>query len=402
MSESDQTWNATTPTRHRPSRRPTPPAPPAEPHQLAAVHVGRRRRRAPRPRHPATPTDRVRAPTSAALAADYVSWPPTQPEPGHRTTPCRDPYAAPGPYAAGPYAARPSASPTRRPALGHARPRLGRPPTAGTRRAGTDEGPARSGRRSPRSRSSSRRRASVPVSRSPCTATPTRRSASAGNASPNPDNGGQRNNGGFTTRTAAATISGTAAAATVTGATAPVDRPARGSLDTNAIAAKVDPAIVNINTTLAQGRAAGTGMIISSTGEILTNNHVIADATSIKVTIGGTGPTYDAKVVGYDVTDDVALSRSPTRSRTCRRSPSATRRRSRSATRSSRSATRSARAVRRACRRARSPRSTSRSPRATPAGTPETLEGMIQINAPIQPGDSGGALVDPQRARSSA
>ena len=48
-------------------------------------------------------------------------------------------------------------------------------------------------------------------------------------------------------------------------------------------------------------------MLISSTGEILTNNHVIADATSIKVTIGGTGPTYDAKVVGYDVTDDVAL-----------------------------------------------------------------------------------------------
>ena len=56
-----------------------------------------------------------------------------------------------------------------------------------------------------------------------------------------------------------------------------------------------------------QGRAAGTGMLISSTGEILTNNHVIADATSIKVTIGGIGATHDAKVVGYDVTEDVAL-----------------------------------------------------------------------------------------------
>ena len=34
---------------------------------------------------------------------------------------------------------------------------------------------------------------------------------------------------------------------------------------------------------------------------------MIADATSIKVTIGGTGATYNAKVVGYDVTQDVAL-----------------------------------------------------------------------------------------------
>ena len=80
-----------------------------------------------------------------------------------------------------------------------------------------------------------------------------------------------------------------------------------GSLDVSAIEAKVDPALVNINTTLAQGRAAGSGMLISSTGEILTNNHVIADATSIKVVIGGTGPSHDAKVVGYDVTEDVAL-----------------------------------------------------------------------------------------------
>src|SRR5262249_49939519 len=54
--------------------------------------------------------------------------------------------------------------------------------------------------------------------------------------------------------------------------------PSAGSIDVNAIAAKVDPAIVNINTTLRNGRAAGTGMLITSTGEILTNNHVIADA----------------------------------------------------------------------------------------------------------------------------
>src|SRR5439155_26095620 len=44
--------------------------------------------------------------------------------------------------------------------------------------------------------------------------------------------------------------------------------PGTGTLDVRAIEARVDPALVNINTTLAQGRAAGTGMLISSTGEV--------------------------------------------------------------------------------------------------------------------------------------
>src|SRR5204862_476724 len=83
--------------------------------------------------------------------------------------------------------------------------------------------------------------------------------------------------------------------------------PGTGSLDVSAIEARVDPALVNINTTLAQGRAAGSGMLISSTGEVLTNNHVIADATSIKVVIGGTGPSHDAKVVGFAIPIDNAV-----------------------------------------------------------------------------------------------
>jgi S1-C subfamily serine protease len=73
------------------------------------------------------------------------------------------------------------------------------------------------------------------------------------------------------------------------------------------IEAKVDPAIVDVTVTLAGGTAQGTGMVITSTGEILTNNHVIDGATAIKVTIGGTGTTYAANVVGYDVADDIAL-----------------------------------------------------------------------------------------------
>ena len=67
--------------------------------------------------------------------------------------------------------------------------------------------------------------------------------------------------------------------------------------------------VVDINTVLQyqSARAAGTGMILSSNGEILTNNHVVDGATSIKVTVVSTGATYTAKVVGTDPTADVAV-----------------------------------------------------------------------------------------------
>jgi len=67
--------------------------------------------------------------------------------------------------------------------------------------------------------------------------------------------------------------------------------------------------IVQIDTVLRyqNAEAAGTGMILSSDGEILTNNHVVDGATSIRVTISSTGATYTATVVGTDPTDDVAV-----------------------------------------------------------------------------------------------
>ncbi len=78
-----------------------------------------------------------------------------------------------------------------------------------------------------------------------------------------------------------------------------------GSAD--AAAAKVIPALVDINTRLGNGEAAGTGMIISSTGEILTNNHVVTGSTSISVTVQGQSQTYSAHVVGVNVSKDVAV-----------------------------------------------------------------------------------------------
>lgn len=76
-----------------------------------------------------------------------------------------------------------------------------------------------------------------------------------------------------------------------------------------AIARKVDPGLVDINTTLSyQGlQGAGTGMVLTPSGEILTNNHVIEGETKISVTDIGNGKTYGATVVGYDRSRDVAI-----------------------------------------------------------------------------------------------
>ena len=81
------------------------------------------------------------------------------------------------------------------------------------------------------------------------------------------------------------------------------------TLTTAQVASKVDPGLVDVVSTLGyqNGEAAGTGMVLTSTGEVLTNNHVIDGATSIKVRDVGNGRTYGAKVVGYDKTRDVAV-----------------------------------------------------------------------------------------------
>lgn len=67
--------------------------------------------------------------------------------------------------------------------------------------------------------------------------------------------------------------------------------------------------VVTINTVLKyqSASAAGTGMVLSSDGEILTNNHVVNGATSITVTVVSTGKTYAATVVGTDARDDIAV-----------------------------------------------------------------------------------------------
>ena len=72
----------------------------------------------------------------------------------------------------------------------------------------------------------------------------------------------------------------------------------------NAAAATLPPTkgvvLVNTNLALENASAAGTGIVLTKNGEVLTNNHVIAGATTIKVTVPATKRSYVADVLGYD------------------------------------------------------------------------------------------------------
>jgi S1-C subfamily serine protease len=73
--------------------------------------------------------------------------------------------------------------------------------------------------------------------------------------------------------------------------------------------AKPTKGVVIVTTNLAyeSASAAGTGIVLTKSGEVLTNNHVIRGATTITVIVPATGKRYSASVLGYDIADDVAL-----------------------------------------------------------------------------------------------
>ncbi|MEV3990698.1 trypsin-like peptidase domain-containing protein [Streptomyces sp. NPDC049837] len=72
------------------------------------------------------------------------------------------------------------------------------------------------------------------------------------------------------------------------------------------VAQAVSPSIVELNATTGSGKSTGSGVIITGDGEIVTNNHVISGASGIKVRLSD-GRTYDAEVVGTDPDKDLAL-----------------------------------------------------------------------------------------------
>ncbi len=169
-----------------------------------------------------------------------------------------------------------------------------------------------------------------------------------------------------------------------------------GPSDVNAIASKVDPGLVDINTTLGyqQEQAAGTGIVLSSNGVILTNNHVIDGATSISVTDVGNNKTYTASVVGYDRTKDIAVlqlhNASGLQTATLGNSSNA-------------SVGEDVVGIGNAGGTGGTPSAvggtvTALNQSITASddgdGTSEQLSGLIETNADIQPGDSGGSLVN--------
>lgn len=83
-----------------------------------------------------------------------------------------------------------------------------------------------------------------------------------------------------------------------------------GALNSQQIANEVDPGVVDISAPIAYSggtTSQGTGIVISSDGLVLTNNHVINGESTVRATLVTSGKSYPARVVGYDVTDDEAL-----------------------------------------------------------------------------------------------
>jgi S1-C subfamily serine protease len=184
--------------------------------------------------------------------------------------------------------------------------------------------------------------------------------------------------------------------------TSTVSGQVEGDKSASAIAQIVDPAVVDINTFAhvfgePAGRiaplGAGTGMILTSTGQILTNNHVVERAVKIEVTIAGRPGTFTATVVGVDPTQDVALlqlqgvSGLPTITPADAATVSVGDRVLGIGNALGRGGTPSVVAG--------SISGMDRTIRAgNPGGSSEQLTGMLETNAQIQPGDSGGPLVD--------
>ena len=169
-----------------------------------------------------------------------------------------------------------------------------------------------------------------------------------------------------------------------------------GSLDLTSVTDRVSPFVVDINTVFvtgsSSGSAAGTGIILTSGGEVLTNNHVVEGATSIKVTIAGHSASYQARVLGVDPTADVALIQVEGVSGL----PVATLADSKTL-----SVGQEVAALGNALGLGGAPRATAgsitaleQSITAGGSGTPEQLTGLIESDAQIAPGDSGGPLVN--------
>lgn len=90
---------------------------------------------------------------------------------------------------------------------------------------------------------------------------------------------------------------------------APLQNTGTSKINIQAIANAVSPSVANITSRLAYSNqtAEGTGIVISPSGLVLTNNHVVNNSTQVTAQVNGGGRTFAARVLGTDRTDDVAL-----------------------------------------------------------------------------------------------
>jgi S1-C subfamily serine protease len=158
----------------------------------------------------------------------------------------------------------------------------------------------------------------------------------------------------------------------------------------------VDKGLVDINVVLGYQdiRAAATGMVLTPSGEVLTNNHVINGATEISAVDIGNGRSYTATVVGYDRGHDLAVLQLKGASglATVRLGDS-------SGLGVGDQVTAVGNAGGRGSVPQASPGRVTALQRSITAGDDATgeseqLTGMIQVDAAVQPGDSGGPLLD--------
>lgn len=106
------------------------------------------------------------------------------------------------------------------------------------------------------------------------------------------------------------TGSSTSAASTAKSTTALIAQTSADTLQTQqeAAIAKVEPAVVELQVTTAQGQQIGSGVIIDAKGDIITNNHVVAGEQSITVMLSN-GTTEQAQLVGTSAANDLAIVR---------------------------------------------------------------------------------------------
>ncbi|NLU83586.1 trypsin-like peptidase domain-containing protein [Rhodococcus sp. HNM0569] len=163
-------------------------------------------------------------------------------------------------------------------------------------------------------------------------------------------------------------------------------------LDPATLEAQVKDGIVMIDSQTPSAQTAGTGVVLSPDGLVLTNHHVVSGGRTISATHQGTGARYPVDVLGYDRTRDIAVVRlrDAQNMPTLSLGPDAALQGGESVTAVGNAEGTGRAATVRGTVIDLDQRIVARS---SIDGTVNRLGGLIEVDAPVRPGDSGGPLV---------